>query len=130
MANPAFQKPLLVIEDDTFLAKAYKLRFEKQGLRTDIAANGNEALSMLEGPPPGAVILDILLPGKNGFELLEAMRSREGWMDIPIIVVSNLSKDADLKRSFGLGATDYVVKADVELSDVVRIVLRHLMHLH
>lgn len=130
MVDIVSQKPLLIIEDDVFLAKAYKLRLKKEGIESTLVANGNEAIALLEGEPPLAVILDILLPGRSGFEVLEVMRNKDGWMDIPVVVVSNLSRDADVKRCFGLGATDYVVKADVGISDVVSIILKHLAHLH
>ncbi len=130
MAGIAPKKSLLIVEDDVFLAKAYELRFKKEGIKSNIVTNGDEAISLLAGEPPSVVILDILLPGRSGFEVLEIMRSTDGWMDIPVVVVSNLSRDVDVKRCFGLGATDYVVKADVGISDVVSITLKHLAHLH
>lgn len=120
------KKSVLVVEDDAFLAHAYQIRFESEGIATAIATTGNEAVAMLQKEPPCAVILDIVLPGgMDGFGVLEAIKKTIGWARVPIIVVSNLSQEINMVRAKQLGADRYIVKADTRLGDIISITAGH-----
>lgn len=119
------RKSVLVVEDDAFLAKAYEMRFAGAGIDTIIAGNGNEVLPMFSHKPPNAVILDILLPGVGGFDILEKMRYVESWANIPVIIVSNLSQDVHIVRGKKLGAARYIVKADTKIDDIIAITVSY-----
>ena len=119
-------KKVLIVEDDTFLVKAYTIRFEKESIDVDVATNAEEALQYFKKKPADAVLLDIMLPGSSGFELLEEIKKIENWKNVPVIIVSNLSQDKDIELGKKLGAVGYIVKADVKVGDVVKEVIRHL----
>lgn len=74
---------------------------------------------MAESSTPDVIVLDLLLPKKNGFEVLEALKKNETLKMIPVIVVSNLGEDSDIKRSLSLGAADYYVKSEHPINEIV-----------
>ncbi len=112
-------KTILVIEDDDFAVKAYKLKFEKEGFSVRVALDGNEAIAFFEKDPVDLVILDLMLPGINGFDVLAAMRKNKRWGKTPVIVMSNLGQEQDIKKCQDLGISDYFIKSDIKISEVV-----------
>ncbi len=116
-------KRVLIIEDDVFLMKAYEIRFENEGVEVVMAADADEARKQFSKKPTNAVLLDLMLPGTSGFELLQEMKKLEGWKDVPVIIVSNLSQDKDIATGKKLGAVDYIVKADFRVGEVVQGVI-------
>lgn len=120
------KKKVLIIEDDAFLVKAYQIRFSTENVDAIVATNADEAEPYFKKEPPDAVLLDLMLPGTNGFELLEEMKKINAWKDVPVIIVSNLSQDKDIELGKKLGAIDYVVKADTKVADVVVTVMKHM----
>ena len=122
----ANKKSVLVVEDDAFLSRAYQLRFANEGIDTSFATMGSEVLPMLEKEPPDAVILDIVLPGgMSGFEILEVMKRAIGWEKVPVIIVSNLSQEANILRGKQLGADKYIIKADTRIGDIISVTASH-----
>ena len=113
------KKTILVVEDDQFLVRLYQLEIAKKGIDVWIATNGEEALAFMSKGVPNAILLDLMLPGKNGFDVLSEMRSKDTWKNIPVFIVSNLGQEADIKRAEGFGVKDYTVKVNMRLSDVV-----------
>lgn len=111
-------RSVLLIEDDPFLSNLLKGHLEREGMVVLLAQNADEAFRYLEGTRPILILLDILLPKKSGFEILEAIRSDPGLRSIPVIIISNLSSEADLKKGKELGAVDYYVKARISISDL------------
>ncbi len=109
---------ILIAEDDKFLVSAYKLKFEKEGEEVEVAFDGQEALEKLKSFKPDVVLLDLMMPKMDGFEVLEKL-NKEGTMSVPIIVASNLGQAEDVERAKKLGAIDYVVKSDIALDDLV-----------
>lgn len=83
-----------------------------------IAQDGDEAISYLSKPPPDLVLLDLMLPGKSGFEVLALIRKHPLWKTVPVIVLSNLGQTQDVEKAMKLGITDYIVKANTRISDV------------
>lgn len=110
---------MLVVEDETFLVKIYAVKLKKEGYDVSIANDGEEAVKMASELKPDLILLDLILPKMNGFEALERMRAMEGLKDTPVIVLSNLGQEEDIKRAEALGADDYLVKANFSIQDIV-----------
>lgn len=115
---------ILVAEDDTFLANAYRIKLDKVGHEVKTAVNGDEALRMLPEFKPDVLILDLVMPRKDGFWVLTQMKDDPSLKTIPVLVASNLGQTEDIDRAMELGADDYVVKSDLTLDDLVTKVER------
>ncbi len=111
---------ILIAEDDKFLANAYRVKLTKVGFDVQIAGDGVEALKILEEFTPEVILLDLIMPNKDGFTTLEEIKTNESYKSIPVIVASNLGQKEDIDKAKELGADDYVVKADMELEDLVK----------
>lgn len=115
MKNKVEQATLLVIEDDETMRAALKRIFESEGYRVITAADGTQLSTVLDENSLDMIILDIGLPWINGFELAELMKDHTDLKRIPLIFISGLTSDADVKRGFEVGADDYIKKPfDVE----------------
>jgi len=114
-------KTVLLVEDDKFLSTLLKNRLEKEGFNILYAADGEEAINTLRenSVKPDLVLLDIILPKKNGFEVLEEIKLDLELKTLPIIIISNLGQDDDLARGKDLGALQYYVKAQTSIDDLV-----------
>jgi len=111
-------KKILVVEDDLILAKAYKSKLTKLGYDVVMAGDGQEALEVLRQFLPDAVLLDLVLPKKDGFEVLAEVKANPVWRRIPVLVASNLGQDENIKKAMNLGAVGYVTKTDVTMEDL------------
>lgn len=120
------KKVVLVVEDDAFLVTAYQIKFEKENAEVWVASDGDAAMKFLEKDPPNVVLLDLMLPGQNGFEVLEAIRKDEKWKDVPVLILTNLGQPTDVERGRALKATDYIIKANTKIEDIVEKVKRYL----
>jgi len=109
---------ILVVEDDPILKNLLGHTFAGR-YQTLYAGDGNEAISLFETHKPELVLLDLMLPTMDGFAVLENIRGREDGKTVPIIVVSNLGQDSDKKRAMDLGATKYLVKAEVDVDEII-----------
>lgn len=124
-AAPA-RKIVFIVEDDSFLVKAYQMKFQKEGIEVWVATDGKEALSFLEKEPPRVMLLDLMLPGLDGFEVLDAVRKNERWKNVPVLILSNLGQQKDIERGKALKVAEYMVKANVKIADVVEKVKKYL----
>lgn len=111
---------ILLVEDDIFLSSLLGNRLKKEGFEVLNIKSGNEALKALKEFNPDLVLLDLILPGKSGFEVMEEINSDPQAPKVPIIILSNLGQDSDVIRGKGLGAVQYVVKARVTIDDLVK----------
>ena len=112
-------KFILVVEDDPILKNLLGHTFAGK-YQTLYASDGNEALALFEQSKPALVLLDLMLPTMDGFSVLEKIRARtDETKNVPVIVVSNLGQDKDRERAVSLGATDYLVKAEVSVEEIV-----------
>lgn len=118
---PALRRPpkILVVEDETFLVKIYSVKLKKEGYDVAIATDGEEAVRMAEEVKPDLILLDLILPKLNGFEALERIRATDANRNTPVLVLSNLGQEEDIKRAEALGADDYLVKANFSIQDIV-----------
>lgn len=117
---------VLVVEDDTFISRSYKAGFEKEGFNVLVAYDGDEALEILEDTTPDVILLDLIMPKKNGFEVLEQMRHSNKNEEVPVVVSSNLSQEHDVEQAKQLGAVDYICKDESTLKETVEKVQSYL----
>jgi len=101
---------ILIVEDDKNIAKLVKYNLDKAGFETSVAKNGEEALSLIDKEEIHLVILDIMLPGMDGFEVCREMKKDDRFKAIPIIMLTAKGEETDRVVGFELGADDYVVK--------------------
>lgn len=120
------KKIVFIVEDDALLTQFYQTAFGKENAEVWVARDGQEAISFFEKHPPNVVLLDLMLPVVSGFEVLSQMRKNERWANVPVIIVSNLSRHEDVDKGEKLGAQGYLVKAEVELDDVVKRVKQYI----
>ncbi|MBI4119782.1 MAG: response regulator [Parcubacteria group bacterium] len=113
-------KTILLVEDDIFLSSLLKTRLEKEGLSVTHAKDGEEALAFLKDNKPDLILLDIILPKKSGFEVLQEIQSDPQLNKSPVIIISNLGQDTDIETGKGLGAIEYFVKAKTSIDDLVK----------
>lgn len=112
-------KKILLIEDDPFLSSLLQNRIKKEGFNVELIKNGDEVISSLKKSTPDLILLDLILPGKSGFEVMEDINSDPQLPKIPIIIISNLGQDTDIARGRSLGAADYFVKANTSIDFLV-----------
>ena len=106
------QGVVLLIEDEEDTADLIKLHLEQTGMSVVQAKDGRQAVSMMEDiAPPRAILLDLVIPYINGFELLKIIRTKPGWEQVPVMVVSGDSFPGDIERMLQEGANDYIIKS-------------------
>jgi len=113
---------VLIIEDDRFLLKLYADKLQREGFEVLSSLTGEEGLNKISAEKPDLIILDLILPGKNGFEVLSELKLNPGTKDIPVIILTNLGQEADVKKGLELGADTYLVKTDFSLSQLPEVV--------
>jgi CheY-like chemotaxis protein len=111
---------LYLVEDDGFLLDMYSQRFSMSGYQVVAKSNPKEALEQLRaGNKPQIIVTDLVMPGMDGFQFLETVRSEQLAPDAVIVVLSNLGEEEDIERAVKLGALGYIVKATSTPSEVV-----------
>jgi len=120
----AEKSKILIAEDDRAIAKALNLKLTHEGFNITIASNGIEACDFLTKEKFDLLILDLMMPEVDGFEVLEKIKSKN--IIIPVIIVSNLSQDEDVKRAKELGAVHFFVKSETPLLEVVDKIKQYL----
>ncbi len=101
----------LVVEDDDQIAYLLRFILEREGYAVHLACDGRQAQSLIqELNPPALVMLDIMLPYVDGYQLLGMMREHTGWKDVPILMMTAKSQEKDIVRALDNGASDYIVK--------------------
>jgi len=102
---------ILIAEDDEFFQKFYKNELEQHGYEVQIASNGTEALASIAQKKPDLLILDIIMPVMDGFEVLEALTKSGEIASLPVLIFSTLGQETDVKHALELGAKGYVNKS-------------------
>ena len=116
---------ILIIEDDEHISKIYNIKLKAEGMNVVFASDGIEGLEKVVSENPSLIILDLMIPKKDGFEVLEEIKKMPDRRDIPVIVLSNLGQQSDIDRVMALGAVDYLVKANLSFQDVVVKIQEH-----
>ncbi len=114
---------VLIVEDDIILSELYQEKFDLAGFYTSWAATGKEGLACLEKEIPDIILLDILMPELNGFEVLKEMKKNRKFRNIPVILLTNLGEskiDMDPELSFALGVKDYLIKTRHTPDEIVK----------
>ncbi len=111
MDSKSTQPVILVVEDDQMIAVVLNHILARSGFQVCLAADGKQATALLDAmAPPALVLLDVMLPYVDGFELLQRMRSKPKWSDVPIIMLTSKVVEAQIVRALETGANDYVAK--------------------
>ena len=114
---------ILLVEDDPFLSSLLKNRLQKEGFDVVYAHDGEEALAVLRTTPVQLALLDIILPKRSGFEVMEDIRTdmqiKLQNADLSVIIISQLGQPEDMRRGKELGAIEYFVKAKTSIDDLV-----------
>lgn len=111
---------VLVVEDDNFLVTAYKAKLVKSGFTVQVATDGDEALQALKTFIPDIILLDLIMPKKDGFTVLQLLKADPQLNKVPVIVASNLGQKEDVEKAKGMGAADFIVKSNMSMDDIVQ----------
>ena len=114
------KKLILLVEDDEFLAELYATKLKLENYEVALATDGEKGLKMIKEKKPDLILLDIILPKMDGFEILKAIKNEKELKDIPVILLTNLSQKDEVKKGLDLGANDYLIKAHFMPSEVVK----------
>lgn len=111
---------VLIAEDDIHLLDVYRLKFENEKFEVAIGLDGEQAIKILNEFEPTVILLDILMPKKDGFQTLKELKANPKWKSIPVIITTNLSQPSDADKAKKLGADDFLVKSNTTLEDIVK----------
>ena len=117
---------ILLVEDDDALANVYMTRLHAEGFDIKRVNNGEDALVTVLSYRPDLVVLDVMMPKLNGFEVLDILRNTPEVGNVKVIMLTALSQEADKKRAEELGVDDYLVKSQVVIADVIDHIKQHL----
>lgn len=124
----ATKKPIVaLIEDDPLIAEMYTTKFTKEGYDIKHAADGAAGLEMVKKEKPDIILLDIIMPKMDGFQVLTELRKEAAFKETPVIMLTNLGQEEDVQKGRALGATDYFIKTNftpAAIVDKVRGILK------
>ena len=120
------KKIILLVEDDSFLAGMYMTKLKLENFEVKLADNGEDALKMAQKDVPDLVLLDIILPRMDGFEVLKGIKASPKTKDVPIILLTNLGQKKDVDKGLSLGAEDYLIKAHFMPNEVIEKIKKTL----
>ena len=112
-------KKILIVEDDKFLRELIVRKLTNEGYQVSEATDGESGVKAIKAEKPDLVLLDLILPGIDGFEALTRIRQDQETAGIPVIILSNLGQKEDIERGLKLGATDYLIKAHFAPGEIV-----------
>jgi DNA-binding response OmpR family regulator len=122
---------VLMAEDESVLRKVLKERFEQDGWEVVSCSNGEEAINAIEKSKDfDLILLDIVMPKKDGFDALKVIRDNAEFEEVPIIMLSNLGSDDDIKQALSLGANDYFVKSQHPMGEIVEKAHKYMVEGH
>ncbi len=114
-----FKNKIVLIEDDEILSKVVYEELEDAGFEVIQAFDGEEGLRLTREKKPALVLLDLILPKKHGFEVLEELKRAPDTKTIPVIILTMLGSDEDIKKGLQLGANDYIVKSQHAVAEIL-----------
>lgn len=113
------KKFILIAEDDKASVSVYRAKFESDGYEVEVVDRGDLVIPELKKRKPDLLILDLMLPQKTGFEILEELKGINTLKNLKIVVASNLSQDIDKEKVKKLGVTDYFIKSDISIFELI-----------
>lgn len=114
------QKKILIIEDEPTLQKVMTKMLQDEGFEIKNALDGETGLLVASEFNPDLILLDLILPRKNGFEVLDQLKQNEETKAIPVLVLSNLENSQDIQRAVSLGAIGYLVKSNYDIENIIK----------
>lgn len=117
---------IVLAEDDAFISRAYISGLTQAGFRVVDIHRGDKVVEAILQEKPDVVLLDLMMPFKTGFEVLEEIRSHEELTELPVLIFSSLQQDQDVDEAVRLGATDYIGKSNISLQGVIEKVKQHI----
>lgn len=123
----AKNKKILVVEDDVMISSIYEAKFKADGFEVLVAADGAKGLELIKKEKLDLIMLDVILPGLDGFSILEEIKKDKTTKDIPVIMLTNLGTEEDKQKGQKLGAADYLIKASLtpgQIGDRIKEVLK------
>lgn len=111
-------KKILIVEDERSLVEIMGMKLKKEGYEVFSAQSGKEGVEKAKTEKPDIILLDIIMPGMNGYEVLEILKRGIGTASIPIVIVSNSGRDEEIEKGRSMGAVDYLVKSQLSLDEM------------
>ncbi len=111
---------ILLVEDDQMISTMYQTKFSMEGYTIEVAMDGKTGLEKIKTIKPDILLLDVILPKIDGFTILKAMKSDPATAKIPVILLTNLGQDEDVKKGKSLGADDYFIKSNHTPAEIVQ----------
>lgn len=115
-------KKILIADDDDGIAKLYTIYLETKKYHVKRAQNGPETFELIQSFKPDILLLDIMIPGLSGLDVLKQIRSQAETKNLPVIIFTALSSEKEKNQAFELGAKDYIVKSQAVMSDVAHVI--------
>lgn len=116
---------ILVADDEPSIVLSLQVLLQKAGFEVRVARDGEEALQSVEAAPPDLILLDAMMPKRDGFDVCQSLRANPAFQRLPIIMLTARSRDVERQKGMALGATDYITKP-FSTRDLVAVVRRHL----
>jgi DNA-binding response OmpR family regulator len=120
------EKRILIVEDEKILSDLLERKLQEKGYETSLAANGEEGLAKMREEKIDLVLLDIVMPKMDGFEVLEEMRKDRELKRIPVIIISNSGQPVEISRAIELGVKDYLIKTQFDPEEVIEKVQKQI----
>ncbi len=120
-------KKILIIEDDRFLKELMSKKLVGEGYQISEVIDGEEGVRAVKSEKPDLILLDLILPGIDGFEVLTRIKQDPEIAQIPVIILSNLGQKEDIERGIKLGAVDYLIKAHFTPGEIVEKIANILL---
>lgn len=112
-------KKILIIEDEEIMYSLLERKLSQEGYAVEVAKDGEEGLEKIRKEKPDLVLLDIIMPKKGGFEVMEEIQKDENLKDVPVIVISNSGQPVELDKAKELGAKDWLIKTEFDPEEVI-----------
>ncbi len=119
-------RKVLIVEDDSLLLKVLSTGFIAEKFEVATVENGLEVMESAKKFKPDIILLDLIIPGIDGFAVLKQLKEDDAVKDIPVVIISNLGSEADIKATKALGADEYFIKANTELEKIVSFIKNKL----
>lgn len=119
-------KKILIVEDEDIIIELLEKKLTQEGYEISIAHNGEEGLKMVKEIKPDIVLLDIVMPKKSGYEVMEEMNKDPELNKIPIIIISNSGQPVELDKAKELGAKDWLIKTEFDPNEVAEKVRKQI----
>lgn len=120
-------KKILIVEDDKFLRELIARKLIKEDFEVSEAVDGEEGIKKIIEEKPDLILLDLILPGIDGFEVLARMKKESALSSIPVIILSNLGQKDDVEKGLKMGAVDYLIKAHFTPGEIIEKIKVALM---